>query len=202
MPAPTVGNDVVFLADPEIAEHHRRSRFVERVCCEEEVRRISESDAPHRLLWSLFAAKEAAFKAVVKLRPGIPFAHRRFRVAPSLDEVVYDDLTLWLRVVGGPAWVHAVVTTASRRPSFAVQKKETDVDQSDACRTLLRRIVASRYDYAFDALSIRRAEKPGSWDGHAPPELRLDDRALPFDVSLSHDGPFVACAVLLDRFSD
>ena len=28
-----VGNDVVDLGDPEIAEHHTRGRFVARICC-------------------------------------------------------------------------------------------------------------------------------------------------------------------------
>jgi len=194
MHAPTVGNDVVHLSDPQIASHHRRPRFVERVCCEDEVRRVGLSDAPHRLLWSLFAAKEAAFKAVVKLRPGIPFAHRRFQVATSLTEVVYDDFTLRLRLTEGVEWVHAVATTPPSRPLFALSRGRGEIEQSAACRALLCRVVASRYTLPFDGLSIHRAKAPGSWDGYGPPELYLDDRVLPIDISLSHDGPFMACA--------
>ena len=69
--ASLVGNDVVDLRDPDIARHHERSRFVARVCTPDEVARVAASDDPHRVLWTLFAAKEAGFKVVAKLTPGI-----------------------------------------------------------------------------------------------------------------------------------
>ena len=102
---PVIGNDVVDLADPAIARHHENERFVARVCSEDERRRVVTA----RDLWSLFAAKEAAYKALVKLgtnRAG--FGHRAIHVAPDLGSVTWRDLRLTLRVTGDRDHVHAV----------------------------------------------------------------------------------------------
>ncbi|MBI2388045.1 MAG: 4-phosphopantetheinyl transferase family protein [Deltaproteobacteria bacterium] len=190
--APLVGNDVVDLDDPAIATHHLRERFVHRVCHERERAMLARSDAPKALLWTLFAAKEAAFKIVAKLDPQAVFAHSRFVVANDLRAVVWGDLTLPLRVDVTDAWVHAVVCTA-RAPICAVE--ESGGEPSVAARELLCRLVAAELGCVADDLAVVRDPRPGSWTGYGPPRLvSRDGRAIAADVSLSHDGRFVGCA--------
>ena len=190
-----VGNDVVYRRDPHIAAHHLKRRFVDRVCSPGEADRVRTSREPGLLLWSLWAAKEAAYKAVVKLRPGTPFAHRRFVVAESLAAVRYGDLQLSLEVEANEEWVHAVACTGATDILSSVERKQDGTDQKEAVRSLALGAVAARFDLPRDRLEIVRP--PNAEGRPGPPELLLDGLATGVDISLSHDGPYVACAAIL-----
>lgn len=194
--ATVIGNDVVHLADPEIAAHHLRSRFVERVCSGQEVERLGCSEAPHRLLWTLFAAKEAAYKAAMKRRPNIAFAPRRFDVDAQLTRVTYQGWELALRIAYASDWVHAVACSGAAPPAGYVERLVAGVDQSQGVRELAMRAFAGDFDLPPSQLQIVRAAVRGARDGRGPPRLLLDGQPLPIDISLSHDGPYVACAAV------
>ena len=106
-----VGNDVVDLEDPAIAATHLRERFVARVCAGPERDALSRAANPKLRFWTLFAAKEAAYKVVCKLGPRPLFAHRKFVVADDLSRVEHEGASLKLRVETGEGWVHALVTS-------------------------------------------------------------------------------------------
>ena len=189
-----VGNDVVHRHDPHIAAHHLKRRFVDRVCSAGEAERVRTSREPGLLLWSLWAAKEAAYKAVVKLRPGTPFAHRRFVVPESLAAVRYEDLELPLEVEANEEWVHAVACTGKTAVLSSVERMEGGADQKQAVRALALEALAARFDLPRDRLEIVRRANAGGRPG--PPQLLIDGRAAGVDISLSHDGPFVAFAAI------
>ncbi len=182
-----VGNDVVDLEDPAIAQTHLRERFVARVCSESERALLARSAAPKVLLWSLFAAKEAAFKALSKSGP-LVFAHRRFVVSADLRSVSYDKQVLWARVdLDGPC-LHAIAWTDDEMPVSGVEQISPGVDASAAARALLVRSLGG------GGLTVERAPLPGSWNGYGPPKLFRDGLEVSLDISLSHDGRFVGFA--------
>ncbi len=146
---------------------------------------MSASADPKRLLWSLFAAKEAAFKALSKNGP-LVFAHRRFVVSADLRSVTYERQILWLRVVADGPCVHAVTWTDDETPIFGVGASGDDA--SGAARELLLR----RLD--VPGLTIHREPTPGSWNGFGPPGLFRDGVEVKLDISLAHDGRFVGFA--------
>lgn len=169
----TVGNDIVDLGDPAISRTH--PRFALRVCTAEEQRAIAESADPKRRLWAVFAGKEAAYKAAVKLGLEPGFAHRRFVVSASLDRVDFGAHTFALRVIDGEDWVHAIVGEATL----------AGVARGESAREPLLRALAMTH------LAIEREPRAGSWDGFGPPRVA---GAPDVDVSLSHDGRFAAFA--------
>ncbi len=177
-----VGNDVVDLSDA--ADSHLSPRFVARVCAQSERVLLAASPAPKQLLWSLFAAKEAAFKVVSKLGPRPVFAHRKFVVAGDLRAVTYEGrvLSLWLEQAEG--YVHALVSDAPQRPAGAVEPLPPGTEPSAAARALLVR------QLGLWGSEVLRDPLPGSWDGFGPPRLSPPGP----DISLSHHGRFVACA--------
>lgn len=164
----SVGNDIVDLS----ATAGIHPRFIERVCTAEERLRIEASSDPKRMLWSLFAAKEAAYKAAVKLGLEPGFAHRRFEVSPDFDSVRFEDRSFALRMEHHEDWVHAIVGEATI----------TGIEEGSSARDPLMRALKPM----LGDVSITREPKPGSWDGFGPP------RVMGADVSLSHDGRFVA----------
>ena len=178
-----VGNDVVDLRDPAIADHHLRARFIERVCDESERHTIATSPDPKRRLWTLFAAKEAAYEVAVKLGLEPGFAHRRFVV--TVDRVAFEGHSWTLRVEDGEDWVHAVV---------GGENVIAAVEQGSTSRGPLLHALAAHLGCGVQRLVVERDARPGSWDGFGPPRVTDGGDPLDVDVSLSHDGRFVAFA--------
>ena len=192
-----VGNDVVDLDDESIAGHHQNRRFIARVLAEPERARLescSEMGAKKTFLWSLYAAKEAAYKAVEKLRGPTIFAHRSFVVAPDARSVRHLELALSLEVTEGVGFVHAVAFTGDVPPRTAIERIPEEADPSGEARRLLCKAIAESLGCSFEDLTVVRDEAPGSWTGRGPPRVLLRGAPIELDVSLSHDGRFVAAA--------
>ncbi len=196
MRLPAIGNDVVYLTDPGIVRHHENRRFVERVCSEDERARVTTA----RDLWSLFAAKEAAYKALVKVGGEPGFGHRSIEVASDLASVTWRGRCLDLTVTGDVDHVHAVAWTEGARPLIRVMRATgAERGESEGARALLRELVSTALGCRPEAIEVVRDPSPGSWDGYGPPRVLRDGAPVDADVSLSHDGPFVAAAAVLGR---
>ncbi len=188
-----VGNDVVDLTDPAIGRHHENERFVARVCSEDERLRVSTA----RDLWSLFAANEAAYKALVKLGGAPGFGHRTLRVAPDLASIAWGDRRLALVVTGDGDHVHAVAWIGGGRPIARVARAgASGRGESEDARGVLRDLVAEAIGCAAGELEVVRDRVAGAWDGFGPPRVVRAGAPVDADVSLSHDGGLVAAAAL------
>jgi phosphopantetheinyl transferase (holo-ACP synthase) len=75
-----VGNDVVDLADSDVAADARHPRFDERAFAPCERRRIGAAQAEAPLRWILWAAKESAYKVAKRRDPATVFSPARFVV--------------------------------------------------------------------------------------------------------------------------
>jgi phosphopantetheinyl transferase (holo-ACP synthase) len=191
-----VGNDVVDLLDPDIAGHCQRPRFVERVCAPDEVARLAAAAAPHRLLWTLFAAKEAAFKVLAKRRPGLAFAPRRFVVDKRLSTVEHAGDVLSLKVEHDEAWVHAIARDGAGEAVWSVERLPEGTHESQGVRGLAVRLAAERLGVDAQRLEVERPADGRYVNDLAPPRLLLDGVSAPADLSLSHDGAWIAAALL------
>ena len=78
---PPVGNDVVDLKETGNRGKSRDERFLDRVFTPEERSLLAGAACPDALLWALWAAKEAAYKAVSRDDPGVCSIPRRYCVA-------------------------------------------------------------------------------------------------------------------------
>jgi phosphopantetheinyl transferase (holo-ACP synthase) len=191
---PAIGNDVVDLTDPAIARHHDRERFVGRICSNDERQRVVTA----RDLWSLFAAKEAAYKALVKLGGSPGFGHRAIVVAPDLASVTWRDRHLALEVTGDADHVHAIAWSEGWRPIARVVRTDGAArSEGERARAALRELVAKALGCAPEELEVVRDPAAGAWDGYGPPRLLRNGAAVDADVSLSHDGSYVAAAALV-----
>jgi phosphopantetheinyl transferase (holo-ACP synthase) len=195
-----VGNDVVDLTDPAIADHHLRERFVSRVCALDERARVATALD----LWALFAAKEAAYKALVKLGQSPGFGHREIVVSPDRQTVRWRGHELELSIAADAQHVHAVAWSRRGRPPLSrVTRNEPPpssfaLSAGEAARDLLRELVAAATGSQASELEVVRDPVPGAWDGFGPPRVEHRGQLMAgTDVSLSHDGPFVAVAAIV-----
>jgi phosphopantetheinyl transferase (holo-ACP synthase) len=187
-----VGNDVVDLDDPAILGHHRRERFVSRVCAPEERARVASALD----LWTLFAAKEAAYKALVKLGHAPGFGHREILVSEDGRSVSWRGHVLTSAVTSRNGYVHAIAWSASApRPRARVARARSP--ESEAARALLKELLATTTHHVASEFEVVRDPLPGGWDGLGPPRVEVGGTPLDVDVSLSHDGRFVAAAALV-----
>jgi len=179
-----VGNDVVDLRDPDAARDGLHPRFDARAFDRIERAWIGAGVDPHRRRWSLWAAKEAAHKALRQERPALGFAPGHYHVALGADgrgTVRRDGDPIDVTVVSGAAWVHAVAfrgTSRGIRAAVASLEDLTEPDAGHAARRLLLDSLPGR------AVRLGRRERI--------PRLRVGGR--PVAVSLSHHGRFVAFA--------
>lgn len=177
-----IGNDVVDLRDADARPGGLHPRFDEKAFSDAERAWLADGPDPSRRRWTLWAAKEAAFKALRQRDPGVGFAPRRFRVwldAPGRTGVVrLGAVELGVRVDHGPDWVHALASDTAR----ATWSLEAVADEREA-RRAVRHLARAGLP---DGVRVERRERI--------PELHWGGRRAP--LSLSHHGRFVACARL------
>lgn len=214
-----VGNDLMDLAAPHNRGRVAQPRFLKRVLCAMEREQLADEagdDTAFALLWS---AKEAAYKAYQKACPNLVFAPGRWQVQRSTlhlgigvgnGDVRMDDgeylKVRWQRsrdwlhcvAVSGPApaaWDSAVCTleqSAPRHPFSVNEQAGFSRTESGHVRTLARRLLATH--------NIHNIEILRETHGNARLPPRVFAAGVPLtqvDLSLSHDGNFVAAAIYL-----
>ncbi len=197
-----IGNDVIDLQDPECRAEGRHARFDERVFGAGERARIAAAGAgdAERLRWTLWSAKESAYKAARKELPGMAFVPARLvaRLDGEPGQATRATVCLGRRrycvhLVAGAQYVHAVahgMDEPCEWPCVALQGEPAEpAAPSEAVRRLAIAELAPRLGVEPAELSIRRRGRV--------PILCLRGRPVPADLSLSHHGRFVAFACRL-----
>jgi phosphopantetheine--protein transferase-like protein len=206
---PGVGNDVVDLKDPGNIGKSRDDRFLGRVFTAGEREMIASVPSPDTFLWSLWAAKEAAYKAVSRADAAVCSIPRRYRVVLDAGDatrvtrkivrlagkVITPRGELVLEVAVSADRVHALAAgepEALHRICRRVQRLEGGrgaVNPSAFVRRELLREIARRLDCPVGDLSVVKTP-----DGPGAPRILFRGDLLAAEVSLSHDGRFAAFA--------
>ena len=85
---PPVGNDVVDFAAPGNPGKSGDFRFCQRVFTPEERHWNAQSSCPDEHLWAVWAAKEAAYKAVCRVNPTVCSIPKRYPVHGAVSRVL------------------------------------------------------------------------------------------------------------------
>lgn len=169
---------------------------------------------PDSAVWSIWAAKEAAYKAVsqkgaavsssplryeVRLHPGGDASARRFEGA-----VVTPGGDVFFRTACEPDFVHCVAMDSPESWDCLIwgmqrfdpgnRSGARTPDESLLARSAAKKSLASFYQVNEEELEIRRAGEPGA----NPPAAYLQGRLMTVNLSLSHDFPFVAYAFTVE----
>jgi phosphopantetheine--protein transferase-like protein len=199
-----VGNDIVDLADPENIGKSADERFCRRVFNAEELSMIAGSDRPDSFLWMIWAAKEAAYKAISRMYPVVCSIPRRYPVV--LETAAHagsvTPLKGKVRTPLGDVSVHVFIEVQALHAiaflnvedltGIVFRVERVDVkggDPSGFVRKILLEEIASRLGCPVGSLSVFK-EKKRPW----APFISFREGRLPIEISLSHDGRFVAFA--------
>ena len=212
---PLVGNDVVDLAADGAAARWKDERFLRKVFTDSERESIRRDAVPEVVLWSLWACKEAAFKVVRKLDPEAGFVPRRFPVRLILPEGSLTGIG-WVETAfgpipvrvetgdgfvhslarwgGPPGWEGIVCRILATGPPPAVSRfPHAARFASMRIRKVVRAYLSHRLGCGADRIDIVR---PESKRGLGPPMVFVVGVPVAIDLSLSHDGKFLALNIL------
>jgi len=214
---PPVGNDIVDLGDPGNRGKSSDRRFVERVFTAGEQRRIAAAVRPDALLWALWAAREAAYKAFSRHDPRVASIPKTYRICLDGDgeaalagrsgaaglpfelggRVIAPPGELALRLSLTEGYVHALAASEpDALAGICWRVAETDAAALPAeypsalIRRLLLTEIAGRLGCPVEELTVR-SEKTGP----GAPGVFWGERLLTAGISLSHDGRFAAFAL-------
>jgi len=192
-----VGNDVVDLDDPETSVEELNPRFDQRVFTAAELRRLSVAGDKRALRWTLWAAKESAYKLAKRLDPETVFAHSLFET--KLDErgcgtVRHGEWCCAVTVDRKGSAVHAISTLNRSDREWVVSDlayvEESD-DPSVRVRELATNSVGQFLEVEPGAVTITAGDD-------RIPVLRVDGQPQGH-LSLSHHGASVAFAWMPPR---
>lgn len=204
---PPVGNDIVDLRHPGNRGKSKDDRFLSRVFTEQERDRIAGAACPDRLLWALWAAKEAAFKVVSRDDPTVRSTPRRYDIRLDVGNesemclagrAITPRGELALRIVMTDDYIHALSATKEDhldRIVRRVDRMDVEEDPGEASAFVRRQLLneISRYlDLPLGELSIGKEPL-----GPGAPFVLYREQPLAVDISLSHDGRFAAFAFII-----
>ncbi len=200
-----VGNDVVDLHDPGSRPGALHARFDARVFTSVErktLKVLAPSPASqHELRWTLWAAKESAYKVAKKIDSAVRFLPRDFVVRPIAEGravVLHEAGPFDVQLERTDEWVHAVATlsvaSAPSTGSLTHRSVSGGVERLEAPGADPSRFVRNL-----------ACETLGSWLNVSPGQVQIvahrgipialwRNRRLPVDLTLSHHGRFVAWA--------
>lgn len=210
------------LTHPHAKGKSRDLRFLKRVFLPDEERQILASHEPDTMLWTLWTGKEAAYKVIRKDNPDVPSTPRLYKV--SLDRI--DATSEGVSVPDGEAFFGAVDTpvgtinlctlvTPDYVHSIGISFPSNDAlrdrvvsdveqlcspeqtapaDESFHVRNAAKRRLSRCLKVKCDLIEIRRTR---GMRGLEPPYVYFHGQPAPIDISLSHDGAFIAYAFTL-----
>jgi len=219
-----IGNDIVDLNLDNVLEKYLKTRFVNRVLASVEMEYLDLSADPGLLLWYLWTAKEAAYKAMKKFNSDTVFSHKEFKVIIANPNdflslinkkahIKYGDEIIVLDWQSSSDWVHCnAIFQIDKSISYNIfdykimrtsdvlnlsdsfneeEKLSIYSEQSKAVRTLTKVLL---HQNGLEGAQIIRKPLGGHF---APPQVYKNSLLLSnWDLSMTHDGEFVACSVL------
>jgi phosphopantetheine--protein transferase-like protein len=192
----SIGNDIVDFSS--LKDKHLDTRFRKRVFTKNENKQIDTALNKARTLWSIWAAKEAAFKAYQGKHLDCIFSPILFEVDLIKAIVCYQHQSIVIDIKFiDDSTCHCVALYGGKREDITAIKisikKQLDSNQSEAVRTL-----------AYEALnygqniSIKRPPfvMPDGRIKKSPPRFYAKETPLAIGLSLSHDGAYISSAIL------
>ena len=215
----SLGNDIVDWTDPDTVHLAENNKFLNRVFNKAELDHCFKLPVhqQYRFFWKLWAAKEAAYKAVRRVHEHSFFSPKLFEYIPDSQVVVYKELSCSMQFYENNEYVYASAiifdsdSTAHRNPEMnqwgkvqnwigdyeeihklILDRKFPVMDSYSRESSLCRTFAAMQIGQFLDSSEVRIVKDPKSRSNI--PEVWVNNEKTRHMVSTSHHGRF--CAVL------
>lgn len=184
-------------------------RFLKKILTNAEIEFVQSAENSDQALWSCWACKETAYKIIKKSCADATFLPRRWKViiknpkaACSDGEVkITDAETVYIRLFSHSRYVHCVGADSPadldklicKVEALPEKENEKRIDQSLFLRECLTRSLADFFRLNFSDIKINRIKEKNEL---RPPHVYINGKKSDVDISLSHDGQFIAYAFL------
>jgi phosphopantetheinyl transferase (holo-ACP synthase) len=179
-------------------------RFLKKILTDAEIDDVRRAENSDQRLWALWACKETAYKVIKKISPETVFVPRRWptvfkNITPEYAE---GEVGMWgksgvfIRLFPRSGHIHCVGSDDQSVLDQLICNTqliplEENITPSLFVRRCIGQNLAEYFHRDFDAIEIRRER----WKNELqPPAVYLDGQKTNIDLSLSHDGRFVAYA--------
>jgi 4''-phosphopantetheinyl transferase superfamily. len=192
----------VDLKEPANAEKSRNSRFLKKILTDAEIEFVQNARNSDKALWSHWACKETAFKVIKKICPDTAFLPRRWKVFFKKSQSTYSDGEViipgkdrvYIRFFSNLQYVHCIGSDSIAALgkliwSVDVLPEKEVINPSIFVRYCLGQDLAQHISLNFHDIKIKRTRKNGEL---TPPRVYVNGRKTDIDISLSHDGRFIA----------
>ncbi len=164
---------------------------------------MKNADSPDQALWSLWACKETAYKVIKKSLPDIAFVPRQWQVNVHniKSEYAEGDVGIpgkdgvFIRLFSGSDYIHCAGSDDKATLDNLIWSVEPLPDEGTCPSLFSRRCLAQRlagcFSLDFHQIKIQRERRNGELQ---PPWVYFGWQKTDIDISLSHDGRFVAYA--------
>ena len=216
---PYTGNDIVDLARQPNGRKSADSRLLKKILTDTEIDQTGYSADPEAVLWSFWAAKEAAYKVLLKKNGHAAFIPNRWSVRYRDFQGLYEgDFALrsgcregevmipgagrvFVRLFAFPSYLHCIASDSAGGMNHMIacvdqlprQEEFLPADPSLFVRSCLLSNLAGHLQLPEGSMKIVR--QPGK-NGLGPPLLYIEGMESAMDLSISHDGNYVAYAYL------
>jgi phosphopantetheinyl transferase (holo-ACP synthase) len=192
----------VDLKEPANAGKSRDSRFLKKILTNAEIEFVQNAEKPDAALWSHWACKETAYKVIKKSFPAAAFLPRQWQVIFNKTKSKYSDgeviipgnNRVYIRLFSNPQYIHCIgadVFTALDKLIWSVDvlPEKEKINPSLHLRYYLGRSLAKHFSLNFHHIKIKRTKENGELQ---PPRVYVGGKKTDIDISLSHDGRFIA----------
>ncbi len=116
-----VGNDLVDLSDTDTPYKVDDIRYCQRIFNQDERLQIADATDPHITLWTFWALKEAAYKALKQYDNKIIFIPKQLYILVNKSLVCYKDMAMQYHIEHMPnQYIHVIVQL--NRPAYNKQE--------------------------------------------------------------------------------
>jgi phosphopantetheinyl transferase (holo-ACP synthase) len=184
----------------------RESRFLKKILTDAEIEFVRNAENSEETLWALWACKEATYKVKKKSFPDTAFIPRQWQVTFNNTKSTYSNGeviipgkgSVYVRLFSNLQYVHCVGADSIKALdnliwSVDILPEEEEINPSLFLRECLGKNLAKHLSLNFHDIKIKRTRKNGELQ---PPGVYISGRKTDIEISLSHDGRFVAYAFL------
>jgi len=183
-----IGNDIVDLSLAAAESKWQHPRFVNKLFAPLEQEFLLNSDDRFKLIWQLWANKEAAYKAYVRLNPTRFYNPKAFVCSgpQSLAEVSYKEFQIQVSSSSNDGFVFSETRSSRTIKSKIIVFTTTAIE---ARRSQLRHCLLKELSNALGLPSYQLSLRSNAI---GIPLLYTNNSELPVSLSMTHHGKYGA----------